>query len=68
MHSFFVFLNLFLLGIFFIYISNPIPKVPHTLAPNPQPTNSPFLALVFLCTEVYKVFKTNGPLVSMMAD
>jgi hypothetical protein len=38
----------FLLGIFFIYISNAIPKVPHTLpAPTPLPTHSHFLALVF---------------------
>jgi hypothetical protein len=38
---------LFLLGIFFIYISNAIPKVPHTLPLNPLPTHSHFLALVF---------------------
>jgi hypothetical protein len=38
---------LFLLGIYFIYISNAIPKVPHTLAPPPThpPTHSHFLAL-----------------------
>jgi hypothetical protein len=37
------FLKLFLLGIFFIYISNAIPKVPHTLPPPlpypPTPTS-----------------------------
>ena len=30
----------FLLGIFFIYISNAIPKVPHTLPPTPLPPHS----------------------------
>jgi hypothetical protein len=30
----------FLLGIFFTYISNAIPKVPHNLPPNPLPTHS----------------------------
>jgi hypothetical protein len=29
----------FLLGIFFIYISNAIPKVPHTLQPPCSPTH-----------------------------
>jgi hypothetical protein len=29
----------FLLGIFFIYISSAIPKVPHTLPPTPFPTS-----------------------------
>jgi hypothetical protein len=40
---------LFLLDIFFIYISNDIPKVPYTLPPHPapQPTHSCFLALAF---------------------
>jgi hypothetical protein len=39
----------FLLDIFFIYISNTIPKVPYILPhPAPQPTH--FLALAFLCT------------------
>jgi hypothetical protein len=52
---------LFLLGIFFIYISNAIPKVPHTLPPpTPLPTHSHFLALAFPCTEAYKVCKTKG--------
>jgi hypothetical protein len=37
-----------LLGIFFIYISNAIPKVHYTLLPlSPLPTNSYFLALMF---------------------
>jgi hypothetical protein len=33
---------IFLLGIFLIYISNAIPKVPHTLPPTPLPTHSHF--------------------------
>jgi hypothetical protein len=46
----------FLLDIFFIYISNAIPKVPYTLpCPAPLPTHSHFLALAFPCTEAYKV-------------
>jgi hypothetical protein len=55
----FFFIYLFfpiLLGIFFIYISNAIPKVPHTLPL--LPTHSHFLALAFPCTEAYKVCKT----------
>jgi hypothetical protein len=55
----------FLLGIFFIYISNAIPKVP---PPNPLPTHSHFLALAFPRTEAYKVCKTKRPLFPMMAD
>ena len=58
-HFLFFFFN-FLLGIFFIYISNAIPKVPHTLSPTPLPTHSHFLALMFPCTEAYKVCKTKG--------
>jgi hypothetical protein len=42
----FIFFLQFLLGIYFIYISNAIPKVPHT-PPTPLPTHSHFLALVF---------------------
>jgi hypothetical protein len=57
-----------LLGIFLIYIFNAIPKVPHTQPPNPLPTHSPFLALVFPCTGAYKVCKSNGPLFAVMAD
>jgi hypothetical protein len=47
--SVFLFKNIFLLDIFFIYISNAIPKVPYTLPPclAPQPTHSCFLALAF---------------------
>jgi hypothetical protein len=59
-----VFLKIFLLGIFLIYISNAIPKVPHTHPPTPLPTHSPFLALAFPCTGAYKVCKSNGPLSS----
>jgi hypothetical protein len=59
----------FLLGIFFIYISNAILRVPYTLPPPcPLPTHSHFLALAFLCTGAYKVCKTKGPLFPMMAD
>jgi hypothetical protein len=56
------------LGIFFIYISNVIPKVPHTLPPTPLPTHSHFLALAFPYTEAYKVYKTNGSLFPLMDD
>jgi hypothetical protein len=52
-----------LLDIFFIYISNAIPKVPYTL-----PIHSHFLALAFTCTEAYKICKTKGPLFPMMAN
>jgi hypothetical protein len=54
------------LGIFFIYISNAIPKVSHTLPLTSLPSH--FLALAFPCTEAYKVCKTQGPLFPMMAD
>jgi hypothetical protein len=52
----------FLLDIFFIYISNAIPKVPYTLLPllAPQPTHSRFLALAFPCTGAYDLHKTKG--------
>jgi hypothetical protein len=62
------FLKIFLLGIFLIYISNAIPKVPHTLTPTPQPTHSHFLALAFPCTGAYKVCLSNGPLFPVMVD
>jgi hypothetical protein len=58
----------FLLGIFFIYTSNAIPKDPYTSTPAPLPTHSHFLALVFPCTGTYKVCKTKEPLFPMMAD
>jgi hypothetical protein len=58
----------FLLCIFLIYISNAIPKVPHTHPPNPLPTHSPFLALEFPCTGAYKVCKSNGSLFPVMAN
>ena len=57
----------FKLGIFLFYISNAIPKVPHT-SPTPLPTHSHFLALEFPCTGPYKFCKTKGPLFPMMAD
>jgi hypothetical protein len=55
----------FLLDIFFIYISNAIPKVPYTSSPPPptpipQPTLSCFLALAFPCTRASNLHKTNG--------
>jgi hypothetical protein len=60
---------IFLLGIFLIYISNAIPTVPYIPpCPAPLPTLSYFLALVFPCTEAYKVCTTNGPLFPMMAN
>jgi hypothetical protein len=67
---FFLFLLLFyLLGIFFIYISNAIPKVPDTLpTPTPLPTHSHFLALAFPCTKAYKVCKNNVSFFPLMAD
>jgi hypothetical protein len=59
----------FKLCIFLNYISNAIPKVPHTLAPpTPLPTHSHFFALAFPCTGAYKVCKSNGPLFPVMAD
>jgi hypothetical protein len=64
----FIYLFIYLFGIFLIYIFNAIPKVPHTHPPNPLPTHSPFLALAFLCTGAYKVCKSNGPLFAVMAD
>jgi hypothetical protein len=58
-----------LLGIYFIYISNAIPKVTHTfphLFPHPPtPTSWPWR---YPCTEAYKVYRTNGPLFPLMAD
>jgi hypothetical protein len=48
--------RLFSLGIFFIYISNAVPKVHYTL-PLPQLTHSHFLALAFPCTGAYDLHK-----------
>jgi hypothetical protein len=66
-----IFFLIFLLDIFFIYISNATPKVPYT-SPPPHPahipTHSHFLALAFPCTGAYKVCKTKGPLFPIMAD
>jgi hypothetical protein len=62
------FFYVFLLDIFFIYISNAIPKVPYTLPPAPLLTHSNFLALAFPCSGAYKVCNTKGPLFPVMAD
>jgi hypothetical protein len=63
-----IYLFIYLFDIFFIYISNAIPKVPYTLLLPCSPTHSHFSALVFPCTGTYKVCKTKGPLFPMMAD
>jgi hypothetical protein len=63
----FLFLFIFLLDIFFIYISNAILEVPYTL-PASLPTHFHFLALAFPCTEAYKVCNTKEPLFPMMAN
>jgi hypothetical protein len=64
-----VFLKIYyLLHIFLNYISNAIPKVPHTPPPTSLPTHSHFLALEFPCTGAYKVSMSNGPLFPVMAD
>jgi hypothetical protein len=56
-----LFFNLFFkLGIFFIYISNAIPKVPQTLPLTPLPTYSHFLALAFPRTEDIKFARPRG--------
>jgi hypothetical protein len=54
----------FLLDIFFIYISNAIPKVPYTTALlpyPPTPTSWP-------CTGANKLCNIKGPLFPVMAD
>jgi hypothetical protein len=59
MLSFFFFIKAFLLDIFFIYISNAIPKAPYTLSrPAPKPLHSCFLALTFPCTGAYNLHKS----------
>ena len=65
---FIYFLKYFLLHIFLNYISNDIPKVPHTLPPTSLPTHSHFLALAVPCTGAYKVCLSGGPLFPVMAD
>jgi hypothetical protein len=49
--SIFFFFSFVLLGIYFIYISNAIPKVLHMLPDPLPPTHSHFLALALPCTE-----------------
>jgi hypothetical protein len=44
---FLFFFNIFLLHIFLNYISNAIPKVPHTLPPTSLPTHSHFFFFFF---------------------
>jgi hypothetical protein len=61
------FLNIFLSRIFLNYISNAIPKVPHTPPPFPYPPIPIFLALAFPWTGSYKVCMSNGPLFPVMA-
>jgi hypothetical protein len=57
---FFIF-KAFLLDIFFIYISNAIPKLPiPSPCHAPQPTHSRFLALAFPCTVAYDLHNTKG--------
>jgi hypothetical protein len=65
---FYYFYFYFLLGIFLNYISNAIPKVPHTLPPTSLPAHSHFLALAFPCTRAYKICMSNGCLFPVMAD
>jgi hypothetical protein len=63
------FLNLILLDIFFMYISNAIPKAHYTLPrPCSPTTHSPFLALAFPYTGAYKVCNNKGPLFPVMAE
>jgi hypothetical protein len=65
----FFFFSIFLLGIYFIYISNAIPKVPFSLPLLlSYPPTPIFWPWCFPCSEAYKVCKTKGPLFPMMAD
>ena len=50
----------FFLGIFFIYISSAIPKVPYNPPPTALPTHSHFLVLAFPCTEHIKFARPRG--------
>jgi hypothetical protein len=59
---------IFLLHIFLNYISNAIPKVPHTLPPLPYPPIPICLALAFPFTGAYTVCVSNGPLFPVMAN
>jgi hypothetical protein len=52
--SFMFFFLIFLLGIFLIYISNVIPKFPHSLPPTPLPTHSHFFFFFFPVLEHIK--------------
>jgi hypothetical protein len=57
------FIRYFLYLHFKCYPESSLYPPPH---PAPLPTHSHFLALVFPCTGVYKVYKTKGSLFSMM--
>jgi hypothetical protein len=64
---FYFFIRYFLNLYFKCYPKSTLYPPPHPrLAP--LPTHSYFLALVFPCTEAYKVFKTKEPLFPMMAN
>jgi hypothetical protein len=41
---------------------------PHALPPTRPPSHFHFLAVVFPCTEAYKVCMTNGPVFPLMAN
>jgi hypothetical protein len=63
---------IFIFNFYWVFISLTFPmlsqKSPTGSPPTPLPTHSQFVALVFHCTEAYKVCTTNGPLFPLMAD
>ena len=64
-----LFFLIFLLAIYFTYISNVIPKSPiQSSHPAPLHSYSKFSALVFPCTGTYKVCKTKGLLFPVMVN
>jgi hypothetical protein len=63
----FLFFKKFVLDIFFIYISNTVPRVPYTLPPTSSLTHTlPLFGPGIPLYGAYKDFKTNGPLFPMM--